>query len=76
MAFAFTTSSMAERKNGRSGDDGGKKCTIRGVGAGFIAEGEFTLGYRHNRAVEAEAAFLTVVVSSEESKRHKRATGR
>ena len=39
------------------------KETIRGVIAGVTAEGEAMLDYRTNRAVAAEAAFLTVVGS-------------
>jgi len=41
--------------------------TIRGVVAAITAEGEATLDYRTNRAVMAEAAFLTVVGSPAKS---------
>ena len=37
--------------------------TIRGVIAGITAEGEVMFDYRTNKAVAAEAAFLTVVGS-------------
>jgi hypothetical protein len=41
--------------------------TIRGVIAGITAEGEVMFDYRNNRAVAAEAAFLTVVGSPTKS---------
>jgi hypothetical protein len=44
--------------------------TIRGVIAGITAEGEMTLDYRHDRAVAAEAAFLTVVGAPVKSEKH------
>jgi hypothetical protein len=37
--------------------------TIRGIVAGITSEGEVTFDYRSNRAIMAEAAFLTVVGS-------------
>jgi hypothetical protein len=37
--------------------------TIRGVIAGITAEGEVMFDYRNNKAIEAEATFLTVVGS-------------
>ncbi len=42
---------------------GGEKepITIQGVVAEITAEGEVIFDYAHNKAVEAEAAFLTVV---------------
>jgi hypothetical protein len=52
--------------------------TIRGVIAGVTAEGEAMFDYRTNRAVAAEAAFLTVVgspVKTEGSETARTATG-
>ena len=43
--------------------------TIRGVIAGITAEGEAMFDYRANRAVAAEAAFLTVVGSPSQNAR-------
>jgi len=43
--------------------------TIRGVVAGITAEGEVTFDYTHNRAVAAEAAFLTIVGSPMKSEK-------
>ncbi len=43
--------------------------TIRGVIAGITAEGEVTFDYAHNRAVEAEGTFLTVVASPAKSEK-------
>jgi hypothetical protein len=58
----------------RSGKDDQKQNasateTIRGVIAGVTAEGEVTFDYAHNRAVAAEAAFLTVVGSPVKSEK-------
>ena len=67
-------STTGQDDKNRSGKDDQKQHasateTIRGVVAGITAEGEVTFDYAHNRAVAAEAAFLTVVGSPMKSEK-------
>ena len=62
LSVAFTPSSQAQQDRNRSGGENSKAAiTIQGVVAEITAEGEVIFDYRHNKAVEAEAAFMTVV---------------
>ena len=47
-----------------------QKEKVRGVVAGVTAEGEMAIDYRANKAVVAEAAYLTIVGSPAEGKGH------
>jgi hypothetical protein len=68
LAIALRSSGWAQEGRGPSGRDEPKHRsahseTIRGIVAGITTEGELVFDYRHNRAIEAEATFLTVVGS-------------
>jgi hypothetical protein len=84
LAIALSPSCWAQEGRGSSGRDDQKhrsahSQTIRGVVAEITTEGEMVFDYRHNRAIEAEAAFLTVVgspVKSEKGEAQHRATAR
>jgi hypothetical protein len=74
LALALSPSSWAQEGQSSSGRDDPKHRsthaqTIRGIVAGVTAEGELVFDYRHNRAIEAEAAFLTVVGSPMKSEK-------
>ena len=69
LSLAFASPAVAQQGRGSSGDEGQKKpITIRGVVAEIAVEGELIVDYSQKKAVEAEAAFLTVVGSPRESK--------
>lgn len=84
LAIALSPSSGAQEGQRSSGRDDSKQRsahseTIQGIVAGVTAEGELVFDYRHSRAIEAEAVFLTVVgspVKSEKSESEHRATAR
>jgi hypothetical protein len=61
------TAGQNQNQNATAGQDRNQSAseteTIRGIVAGITAEGEVAFDYRSNRAVMAEAAFLTVVGS-------------
>ena len=68
LALAMSPSPWAQEGQRSSGRDDPKHRsahseTIHGIVAGVTTEGEMVFDYRHNRAIEAEAAFLTVVGS-------------
>ncbi len=76
LVLAWSPTTQAQQQNRREGatttnptagqnrtQTSSAKETIRGVVAGVTAEGEAMFDYRTNRAVAAEAAFLTVVGS-------------
>ncbi len=76
LVLALSPITLAQQENRREGatitnptagqnrtQTSSAKETIRGVVAGVTAEGEAMFDYRTNRAVAAEAAFLTVVGS-------------
>jgi hypothetical protein len=64
LGIALGTGARAQDNNTGTGNQGGSDTqTIRGVVAGVTAEGEMVLDYRTNRAVLAEAAYVSVVGS-------------
>ncbi len=67
LAVAFSPSARAQQERPTtSGEHGKSPKTIQGVVAEITEEGEIVFDYRNNKAIEAEAAFLTVVGSPKE----------
>jgi hypothetical protein len=64
LVMALGTGTWAQDKNRA------EKQTIRGIIAGVTAEGEMAIDYRTNKAVLAEAAYLTVVGSPVDGQGH------
>jgi hypothetical protein len=64
LGIALGTGAWAQDNKGGAGNQGQSDTqTIRGVIAGITAEGEMVIDYRTNRAVLAQAAYMTVVGS-------------